>query len=71
MPAQKEGRKLVQAWIPDDAASQLKSWADDAERSVAAELRIAVRSHLNDKGPLPQAAPVKESARQGRHGAAY
>ena len=46
MPCQYPGRSLVQAWIPNALAAQLRDRATAADRSIAAEVRCAVRSYL-------------------------
>lgn len=44
--AHKEGHKKVTGWLPDAEADQLEILARANERSVAAELRLAIRAHL-------------------------
>ena len=63
-----ENRTVVQAWVPCDLADALRSRAVAAERSVSAEVRLALREHLNDEAPV--AEPVlreTSTAGQGRH----
>ncbi len=44
--AHKEGHRKVTGWLPEVEAEALESLAKRNERSLAAELRLAVRTHL-------------------------
>jgi hypothetical protein len=39
-------RRLISAWVPAAVASQFERTAQENERSVSAELRLAIREHL-------------------------
>jgi len=38
--------RLVSSWVPHRLADQLQAAAQRSERSVSAELRVALREHL-------------------------
>ena len=38
--------RLVSSWVPHRLADQLQAVAQRSERSVSAELRVALREHL-------------------------
>jgi hypothetical protein len=71
----KSERRLVQAWLPIESVERLETLAVAGERSLAAELRLAVRLHLrlNEVDPGGQSgadAIERDGARGVRDGAA-
>jgi hypothetical protein len=44
--AHKEGHRNVTAWLPDEEADALEVIAKQNERSMAAEMRLAIRTHI-------------------------
>lgn len=70
MPAETangSGVTLATYLSPADAAT-LRARAEAADRSIAAEIRRALRGYLqNDERRVYEPGAVKESPRQGRH----
>ena len=52
MPKQEPEQRLVSTWIASDIAGKLVQVAHENERSVSAELRLAIREHLAASQPL-------------------
>jgi hypothetical protein len=46
MPKNEQDQRLVSAWVPRAVAQQLAQAARQNERSISAELRVALREHL-------------------------
>lgn len=70
MPRTAEAGVVLSTYLSAPDAAILRARAQAAERTVAAELRLALRDYLNDNDPATTPGRVKESAGQGRHGTA-
>lgn len=65
-----EDRTVLQAWVPRSFAQRVREHADAAERSVSAEVRLALRELLvNDERRPGEGGVVQESGKPSRHGA--
>lgn len=47
--AHKDEHRKVTGWLPEEEADALEQLARQNERSIAAELRLAVRAHLGNR----------------------
>jgi len=58
---------LISAYAPYDLVTEFRQRAARAERSLSAELRLAMRAHLaNDDAPAGQDEGAENTAGRGR-----
>lgn len=57
---------VISTWLPLDDATEIRARAAAADRSIAAEVRRALRSYLNDNGASAKGAAAEESGMDSR-----
>ena len=64
------GREIVSTWLPAHEAAIVRERAAAGDRSIAAELRRALRPYLTNETPAGQDEGLEKPAGQGRYAAA-
>jgi plasmid stability protein len=60
VPGPVRERTLVRTWLPDEAASQLRHRAEENERTLAAEARVAIQRYLESSEAAGQGGSTRD-----------